>query len=58
MARKESFNLSYDPATRKQLRAIQAKYHSLIRTVIEEQLVFEPENETRNRKPLRQPGAF
>jgi hypothetical protein len=40
------------------LRAIPAKYHSLIRTVIEEQLRFEPEKETRNRKPLRQPAPL
>src|SRR6266852_4090238 len=26
--------------------------------VIEEQLLFEPENETRNRKPLQQPAPF
>jgi mRNA-degrading endonuclease RelE of RelBE toxin-antitoxin system len=58
MARKQRFNLSYDEATKEQLQAIPAKYHSLIRTVIEEQLLFEPENETRNRKPLQQPAPF
>ncbi len=58
MAPKQPFNLSYDQATKEQLHAIQAKYHSLIRTVIEEQLLFEPESETRNRKPLQQPAPF
>lgn len=58
MARKQPFNLSYDEATKGQLRAIPAKYHSLIRSVIEEQLLFEPEKETRNRKPLLQPAPF
>jgi mRNA-degrading endonuclease RelE of RelBE toxin-antitoxin system len=58
MARKEPFSLSYDPATKEQLRAIEPKYHSLIRAAIEEQLVFEPETETRNRKPLEQPAPF
>src|SRR5438552_16931773 len=58
MARKQAFNLRYDQATKEQLRAIEAKYHSLIRTVIEEQLLFEPEKETRNRKPLQQPAPF
>jgi mRNA-degrading endonuclease RelE of RelBE toxin-antitoxin system len=58
MARKKPFELGYDPATREQLRAIPAKYHSLIRKVIEEQLRFQPETETRNRKPLQQPVAF
>ncbi len=58
MARKGPFKLSYDEATRNQLHAIQVKYHSLIRKVIEEQLLFEPEKETHNRKPLRQPAPF
>jgi hypothetical protein len=40
------------------LRAIERKYHPLIRSTIEEQLLFEPETETRNRKPLRQPVAL
>ena len=58
MARKDPFSLSYDAATNEQLRAIEPKYHSLIRAVIEEQLTFEPETETRNRKPLEQPAPF
>ena len=40
------------------LRAIEAKYHSLIRATIQEQLSFEPENETRNRKPLDRPTGL
>lgn len=58
MVRKEPFSVSYDQATHEHLRAIHAKYHPLIRNVIEEQLRFEPEIETRNRKPLRQPAPF
>jgi len=58
MVRKQPYSLSYDQATKEHLRAIQAKYHSLIRTVVEEQLRFEPESETRNRKPLQQPAPF
>ena len=58
MARKQPFDLNYDPASKKHLRAIEAKYHSLIRAEIEEQLQFEPGKETRNRKPLRQPAPF
>ena len=42
MARKQPFDLNYDPATKKHLRAIEAKYHSLIRAEIEDQLQFEP----------------
>jgi mRNA-degrading endonuclease RelE of RelBE toxin-antitoxin system len=58
MARKQPYDISYDQATKKHLRAIEAKYHSLIRAEIEEQLQFEPAKETRNRKPLRQPAPF
>lgn len=58
MARKLPYDISYDQATKKHLRAIDRKYHSLIRAKIEEQLEFEPGKETRNRKPLRQPAPF
>ena len=58
MARKQPYDLSYDQATKEHLRAIEAKYHSLIRAEIEEQLQHEPGKETRNRKPLRQPAPF
>jgi hypothetical protein len=52
------FVIRYDKQTKQHLRAIEAKYHSLIRKVIEKQLLFEPETETRNRKPLGQPPPF
>jgi mRNA-degrading endonuclease RelE of RelBE toxin-antitoxin system len=58
MARKKSFDLKYDSATKQHLQAIDTKYHSLIRAAIEEQLQFEPEAEARNRKLLRQPAPF
>lgn len=58
MARKQPFTLSYDEATRSHLRAIPANHHALIRRVIEEQLLFEPDKETRHRKLLRQPAPF
>lgn len=34
------------------------KYHRVIRSAIDEQLSFTPEQETQNRKPLRQPAPF
>jgi hypothetical protein len=40
------------------LSAIDAKYDSLIRETIVEQLLYEPDMETRNRKPVEQPAAF
>jgi mRNA-degrading endonuclease RelE of RelBE toxin-antitoxin system len=55
MARKRPYSLIFDVEVKQHLRAIDAKYLSLIRTTIEEQLSFEPENETRNRKPLDRP---
>jgi mRNA-degrading endonuclease RelE of RelBE toxin-antitoxin system len=58
MTRKQPYAISYDRATRKHLRAIEAKYHALIRAEIERRLQFEPAKETRNRKPLRQPAPF
>lgn len=58
MARKKRYEITYDQATKKHLRAIEAKYHSLIRAEIEEQLQFGPATQTRNRKPLRQPAQF
>jgi len=58
VARRRSFDLLYDPEVIGHLRAIDSKYHSLIRATVERQLAFEPETETRNRKPLKRPVAF
>ena len=58
MARRQPYTISYDEATKEHLRAIERKYHSQIRATIERQLQFEPNKETRNRKPLRQPAPF
>jgi mRNA-degrading endonuclease RelE of RelBE toxin-antitoxin system len=58
MAGKQPYEIRYDRATKKHLRGIEAKYHSLIRAEIEKRLQFEPARETRNRKPLRQPAPF
>jgi hypothetical protein len=52
MAKKQPFGLVYDSEVTRHLAAIEAKHHSLIRSVIEEQLRFEPETATRNRKRL------
>ena len=52
MAKQQPFALVYDPAVAGHLDAIEAKYHSPIRAGVEEQLQFEPETVTRNRKPL------
>jgi mRNA-degrading endonuclease RelE of RelBE toxin-antitoxin system len=52
------YSLVYARGVTKHLESIDAKYESLIRQNIEEQLLFEPGVETKNRKPLRQPAPL
>lgn len=56
--KREPFSLVYAPVVREHLIAIDPKYDSLIREKTEEQLTYEPDVETRNRKPVRPPAAF
>jgi hypothetical protein len=58
MAKRQPFALIYDPEVTGHLNAIESKYHSLIRATIEEQLLFEPERATRNRKRLERSIAL
>ena len=58
MTRRPRFELVYAPQVREHLKAIERQYHGLIREVIEDRLLFEPEVETRNRKPLKRVVAF
>lgn len=58
MTRPQRYVLVYARDTTKHLESIDAKYDSLIRDKIEEQLRFEPGVETKNRKPLREPAPF
>jgi hypothetical protein len=58
VAKKEAFSLIYAPVVHEHLGAIDAKYDSLIRGKMEEQLTHEPDVKTRNRKPVQQPAAF
>ena len=55
---REPFHLAYSPIVYAHLAAIDAKYDSLIRQKTEEQLTYEPDVETRNRRPVRPPTAF
>jgi len=52
MAKQEPFALVYASEVKGHLRSIEKKHHSEIRETIESQLSFEPDVETRNRKPL------
>ena len=58
MAKKQPFALVYAAETRQHLRSIETKHHALIQSEIEVQLLFQPDVETRNRKPLLRPVAF
>ncbi len=58
MAKRSPFALVYADEIKEHLRAIEAKYHSLIKSEVETQLLFHPDSETRNRKPLQRPIAF
>jgi len=58
MKRRQRYALIYARGVTKHLKSIDAKFDSLIRDKMEEQLLFEPNVETKNRKPLRQPAPF
>jgi mRNA-degrading endonuclease RelE of RelBE toxin-antitoxin system len=58
MPRQPKFTLRFAPETLDHLDAIEPKYHRLIRKTINEQLRFQPEQPTRNRKLLEQPAPF
>jgi hypothetical protein len=58
MAKKQPFTQVYADEVKDHLRAIEAKYHSVIQTEIETQLLHDPDVETRNRKPLERPILF
>lgn len=58
MVKRQPYSLVYAPQVKYHLRAIERQHYSLIRRTLEEQLPFEPDVETRNRKPLRQPAVF
>ena len=58
MDSKRAFELIYAPQVKEHLKAIGRKHYGLIRQEIEAQLRFEPEVETRTRKPLKRAIAF
>jgi hypothetical protein len=49
---RKRFRLRYDAEFVSQMKAIERKYHSFIRSSIEMQLFYEPDVATHNRKPL------
>jgi len=58
MPRQPRFALVYAPETLEHLDAIEPRYLGLIERTLEEQLIFAPDRDTRNRKPLEAPAVF
>ena len=58
MSKRPAFEVIFDVRTLDHMDAIESKFHSLIRRTIEEQLIFEPDTPTRNRKPLLRETAI
>jgi hypothetical protein len=55
---RRKYALVYTTDFKRHVKLVEAKYHSLIRETLEEQLQYEPEVKIRNRKPVRKPAAF
>jgi mRNA-degrading endonuclease RelE of RelBE toxin-antitoxin system len=58
VVRRQPYTLVYAPEVKHHLRVIERQHYTLVRETLQEQLLFEPDVETRNRKPLRQPAVF
>ncbi len=58
MASRKAHSLVYTASFKRHLKLVEAKYHSLIGETLENQLQYEPEEKTRNRKPLKKAMAF
>ena len=58
MSRQSRFSIIFAPEVVDHLAAIERKHHSLIESALDEQLTFNPAQETRNRKVLEQPAPF
>jgi len=58
LAKRRPFSIVYDPEVKAHLLAIERKHHPLIQAAIANQLSFQPEVETRSRKPLSREVDF
>jgi hypothetical protein len=58
MVPQKPYELIYDFEVRRHVSKIPQKYHRFIRGQIKDRLRYEPESETRNRKPLSRPSVF
>jgi len=58
MALAKRFEIIYPPIIKQQIKAIEPKFYSLIRNSLETWLQYQPDVETKNRKPLKRPVVF
>jgi mRNA-degrading endonuclease RelE of RelBE toxin-antitoxin system len=58
MTKRLQFTLLYAPLVKSHLRTIDREYYSLIRDAIKGNLQYDPDMETKNRKPLKRQVAF
>ena len=52
------FTVVFAPETVEHMKAIEAQHHSAIGEAIDGQLLYTPNSQTRNRKPLATPAPF
>jgi mRNA-degrading endonuclease RelE of RelBE toxin-antitoxin system len=55
---KKRFEIIYDERVATRLAVIDRKHYSFIKQTIEKRLTYQPDVETRNRKPLQKPSAL
>jgi len=58
MAPSKRFDIIYPPIIKQHLKTIEPKFYSLIRESLEEGLQYQPDVETKNRRPLKRPVVF
>jgi len=58
MIRSARYQIGIAPEVLDHLGMIERKHHRIIQRAINQQLSFAPEERTRNRKPIEQPGPF
>lgn len=58
MTQAKRFRIVYHSRLKNHLQTIDRKYHTIIREAIEQQLSYEPDIMTKNRKPVIQPFPF
>jgi mRNA-degrading endonuclease RelE of RelBE toxin-antitoxin system len=58
MTPEQPFTIVYAHQVKSHLQMIDRKYYGVIRDTVEAELRFQPDVETKNRKPLKRPVSF